>query len=158
MLEKLISGGQTGADQGGLEAAELLEIPTGGMMPLGFRTEVGERPDLAERFNLVECASPNYPPRTRYNVMDSQGTIVFGDVTTPGSRLTKRMCREGSKPCLVIEEFDEDSKRLAREFLQMYEIAVLNVAGNRESVTPGIQRDVRNFLLSVLGESDEFAT
>lgn len=33
MVTKIISGGQTGADMGGLLAGELLHIPTGGTCP-----------------------------------------------------------------------------------------------------------------------------
>jgi hypothetical protein len=36
MLAKVISGGQTGADQGGLRAARAADIPTGGW---GFRRD-----------------------------------------------------------------------------------------------------------------------
>ena len=78
MLKKIISGGQTGADQGGLEAAEKLSLSTGGKMPRGFKTEDGPDPKLASRFGLGELASAEYPPRTRYNVVDSDGTVIFG--------------------------------------------------------------------------------
>jgi len=39
--EKVISGGQTGADQAGLVAAARFAIPTGGWMPHGFETAEG---------------------------------------------------------------------------------------------------------------------
>ena len=41
MIKKIISGGQTGADQIGLEVALSLGIPTGGTAPKGFITETG---------------------------------------------------------------------------------------------------------------------
>ena len=47
MLECIISGGQTGADQGGLLAARKSGIQTGGWCPLGWRTELGPAPWLA---------------------------------------------------------------------------------------------------------------
>ena len=47
---KVVSGGQCGADLGGLLAAELLGIPTGGIAPNGFRTEKGKQPILSSRF------------------------------------------------------------------------------------------------------------
>ena len=37
MLERIISGGQTGADRGGLDAAIELGIPHGGWCPKGRR-------------------------------------------------------------------------------------------------------------------------
>jgi hypothetical protein len=39
MLEKILSGGQTGADQAAWRAARSFGLPTGGWMPLGFLTE-----------------------------------------------------------------------------------------------------------------------
>jgi hypothetical protein len=36
---KIISGGQTGADQGGLEGARLLGIQTGGTAPYNWMTD-----------------------------------------------------------------------------------------------------------------------
>ena len=59
MVRKIISGGQTGADQAGLAVAKRLGIPTGGFVPKGFLTEAGPRPDLAAEYGLEE---PTRPP------------------------------------------------------------------------------------------------
>ncbi len=45
MLMKLISGGQTGADQPALDYAIENNIPHGGWIPKGRMTEVGTLPD-----------------------------------------------------------------------------------------------------------------
>jgi len=150
MLKKIISGGQTGADQGALEAASLLGLETGGKMPRGFKTENGPDPAVAHRFGLEALASEEYPPRTRYNVVASDGTVIFGDLSSLGSRTTRQMCIDSKKPCLVVEDFGRDYARLFCEFLSMYNINTLNVAGNRESRNPGIQRKVYNFLVDLL--------
>lgn len=42
---RIISGGQTGADQGALVAAKQLGIETGGWTPRGFLTEAGPCPE-----------------------------------------------------------------------------------------------------------------
>ncbi len=47
MLDRVISGGQTGADQAALRAARAAGIPTGGWAPLGWKTEEGPAPRLA---------------------------------------------------------------------------------------------------------------
>jgi hypothetical protein len=65
------------------------------------------------------------------------------------------MCNESDKPCLVVEEFSEFYYRLFGEFLQMYKVETLNVAGNRESKNPGLQKKVYEFLISALGEDDD---
>jgi hypothetical protein len=55
MIERVIAGGQTGADQAGWRAARASGIATWGFMPLGFLTEDGPRPEFAEsRAGLAE--------------------------------------------------------------------------------------------------------
>jgi hypothetical protein len=78
MLERVISGFQTGADIAGIYAARAHGIPTGGAMPRGFLTEEGPRPEFAELYGAVELPSSSYPARTERNVRDSDGTIWFG--------------------------------------------------------------------------------
>lgn len=55
---QLISGGQTGADQGALSAAFGLGIPVGGWMPLGYQTELGPQPNIAELYGLLRTKRP----------------------------------------------------------------------------------------------------
>ena len=45
MLKKIISGGQTGADQAALDVAINFGIPHGGWIPKDRRTEAGTLPD-----------------------------------------------------------------------------------------------------------------
>lgn len=149
-LVRIISGGQTGADQGGLEAAVRLGIPTGGKVPLGFKTENGAMPELGELYGLEELMTPEYPPRTRYNVVDSDGTIIFGRTSETGSWLTRSMCLEGGRPCLWIEDFSEAEKLKIVEFISKFKIRTLNIAGNRESKYPGLQQKVSDFLVDSL--------
>ena len=74
---RIISGGQTGVDQMALEAAHTHGLVTGGMVPKRFITENGSDPTLV-RFGLTEHpSSSDYPPRTRYNVKNSDYTVIF---------------------------------------------------------------------------------
>ena len=45
VITKIVSGGQSGADQGGLDAAIELGIPHGGWCPKGRKSEDGVIPD-----------------------------------------------------------------------------------------------------------------
>ena len=54
MLAKIISGGQTGADTGGLLAGKRLGIKTGGTAPPRFMTDAGTNYALHLSFGLVE--------------------------------------------------------------------------------------------------------
>lgn len=74
MITKIISGGQTGADRGGLDAAIHCGIPHGGWCPKGRIAEDGVIP---ADYYLNEMASPEYLPRTKANVVDSDATVIF---------------------------------------------------------------------------------
>src|SRR5262249_45354175 len=72
-LIKIVTGGQAGADLGALIAARDLHIPTGGFAPKGWLTENGTQEDLLRSFGLMECEEDGSPPRTRRNVIHSDG-------------------------------------------------------------------------------------
>ena len=135
MITKIISGGQTGADQGGLEAGRLLGLETGGTAPYNWMTEDGPRQELLESYELV--AGPydlkTYPLRTVLNVESSDGTVWFGNPYSPGGRLTMNTATKEQKPYLI----NPDPEGLS-DWIEQNAIGVLNVAGNRESKNPGI--------------------
>lgn len=138
----VISGGQTGADQGALLGARDAGVRTGGTAPKGWRTEEGAAPWLAD-FGLVESRSRSYAARTRANVKAAHGTVVFGNRLSTGSKLTEKYCEDDGKPLLRLSYAgkDADAETAAREladWLSREGIRVLNVAGNRESRDPGI--------------------
>jgi hypothetical protein len=155
--KRIISGGQTGADQGALTAAKQLGIATGGAAPQGWLTESGPQEQLLRTFGLQECDEPGYEVRTRKNVFDSDGTLLVGPHNHGGSALTEAIAREKGKPVFhaAFVEAAEPSANdeCTREFrcwLEQHAIDVLNVAGNRESHSPGIQAFTHAFLLAAL--------
>lgn len=74
MIPKIISGGQTGADRGGLDAAIHCEIPHGGWCTKGRIAADGVIP---VEYQLNEIVSSEYLPRTKANVFDSDATVIF---------------------------------------------------------------------------------
>src|SRR5688572_12675794 len=100
MVERIISGGQTGADRAGLAVAKRLSIPTGGYMPKGWLTEDGPRSDLAVTYGLKEADTADYSERTERNVLASDGTVMFGDQRSRGAMLTASLCRRHGKAVL----------------------------------------------------------
>lgn len=151
-LRRVISGGQSGADRAGLEVARVLGIETGGTAPKGYRTEFG--PDLALRdvFGLVESSSPDYASRTLANVRAGLGTVVFGRLSSTGTSLTLSYCRVSGKPWLANPTAEE-----LRHWVMEFEVATLNVAGNRHSTDPAIFYHAAATLLSALRSSDQLA-
>jgi hypothetical protein len=156
-VTKIISGGQTGADQGALAAARELSLETGGCMPLGFKTESGPNRDLAIRYGLRQHHLPTYPPRTRDNVAHSDGTLIFGNPNSPGSKLTRRICEQLGKYWYILywsagQGLNQHHFTFFPRWLDDHRIEILNVAGNRESIQPGVHDAVYRFLVAVFRE------
>lgn len=127
---KVISGGQTGADQAGLIAAARFGIATGGWMPRGFETADGPNPQLAHRFGLREHTG-GYAERTAINVRISDGTIrVAGTFGSLGERCTLKYIRQYHKPSIDVDMHAPLSAADVVAWIQTHRIRVLNVAGN----------------------------
>jgi hypothetical protein len=99
----IISGGQTGADQGGLYAGQMLDIPTGGIACKGWLTEDGAQEELLKGFGLSEHSMMGYNLRTIANVIWADGTVIFGRLNSPGSSLTMNLCVQSRRPCLHLD-------------------------------------------------------
>ena len=146
MLKSVISGGQTGADQAAWRSARSHGIATGGWMPKGFLTEEGERPDFATLYGASEMPTAKYPPRTRRNARESDATLWFGEVDSAGAITTIEACRSFGKPCLLVTLESTAEPIEVAAWLKNFSIEILNVAGNRESTSPGIGIKVERFL------------
>lgn len=144
-LRRIISGGQTGADQGALEAAKELGIQTGGWAPKGYLTEYGSDPSL-QNFGLLEHISQRYSDRTEMNVHVADVTVWFGNTNSSGYYCTYKAAVKYKKPFL--ENPDAADFII---FLEKNDVNILNIAGNRESSNPGIHNYVKDFLLNCLG-------
>lgn len=136
-LRQIISGGQTGADLGALVGARRIGLATGGTAPKGYRTDAGPQPAELRAFGLIEHRLVAYPPRTEANVVNSDATVLFGHLDSPGCRLTKALCEKHRKPTL-----DNPSAFELRRWVLVNQFVVLNVAGNRERNNPGLARHV----------------
>lgn len=128
MIKRVVSGGQYGIDLIGLVEALAAGIPTGGWAPKGWLTESGPNPELGTKYGLKETGSLSYTTRTLMNVRDSDGTVLFGDMTSVGSAKTILYCDRTGKPWIT----NPTPERLA-EWIRRYRIQELNVAGNRAS-------------------------
>lgn len=127
MLKKIISGGQTGVDRIGLEVGKEFKYETGGTAPKGYKTEYGRDLDLKE-LGLVEHESDRYEPRTEENVKNSDGTVIFGNINSTGTKLTLSYLKQHKKPHIVNPRPQE-----LYDFIIKEKIETLNVAGNRSS-------------------------
>lgn len=138
VIERIISGGQSGVDRGALDAALAAAFPCGGWCPAGRKAEDGV---IAARYPLRELTSTDYPDRTLRNVRDSDGTLIlYTGVLSGGTRLTAELCRREHKPLQLIDAAQVSPVRAVQtvaDFVTHEAIRVLNVAGPRESGWPG---------------------
>src|SRR5262245_48868343 len=157
MIGMVISGGQTGVDQAALRAARAAGIPTGGWAPKGFRTEAGPAPWLAD-FGVQEHESAHYPDRTRANVGAADLTLILlarDSDLVGGAALTLRIAQADRS--LGIDHYvsvmsQPGAVERCRDVLKWFAKAggsVVNVAGPRESESPGIGKRAEKFLSEV---------
>lgn len=165
MITKIISGGQTGADRGGLDAAIHCDLPHGGWCPKGRKAEDGIIP---VKYQLKEMASLEYLPRTKANVFDSDATVIFTyGPLTGGSLKTATYACQLKKPYHEVDLFRITPKNAVNEIMMWladneelndYDdvtcppplACILNVAGSRESQAPGIQEAVFHIMVDLL--------
>ncbi len=144
MIEKIVSGGQTGVDRAGLDVAIALGIPHGGWCPKGRKAEDGALPAI---YQLQETPTADYKQRTAWNVRDSDGTLIMTrGIPTGGTATTIKLASTHGKPCLVLDLLANPTQALALDWIANNRIRVLNVAGPRESGCPGIHAQATAFL------------
>ena len=135
MLNKIVSGGQTGVDRAALDVALALGLAVGGGCPKGRRAEDGRIP---ERYPLTETPERNDPTRTRRNIEDADGTLILNlGKLDGGTALTVAHARQIGKPCRVVALEEGIEPAAFRAWLDEHRIAVLNVAGPRERQRSG---------------------
>ncbi len=165
IIKKIISGGQTGADQAALDASIKLGFPHGGWAPKGRKTEAGPLP---EKYNLQEMPTGSYPERTEQNVIDSDGTVIISHgKLTGGSKLTDKLAEKHLRPCLHVD-LNKTAAFIAvsiiSSWIDLHKIKILNVAGSRASKDPDIYQDVKFIIEGVIlfelvkAQSDEHMT
>lgn len=145
MIKRVISGGQTGVDRAGLDAALNAGIPIGGYCPKDRRSEDGTIP---EHYPLQELSSKEYAARTEKNVVESDGTLILnrGNLTT-GTKKTQEYAIKHLKPCLVVQLEEPIEPSHVIRWIDGQQIANLNIAGPRESKFPvGIYNEALAYL------------
>lgn len=148
IIEKIISGGQSGVDRAALDVAIACGLSCGGWVPRGRRAEDGP---LDARYPMAETPEADYDVRTRRNVEDSEGTLVltrgepFG-----GTKLSLDIASSIGKPYHIVDLKRGHSPLAALRWLEAKEPRTLNVAGPRESDSPGIYDEAATFLQNLL--------
>lgn len=159
-IAKIISGGQTGADRGGLDSAIYFNLPYGGYVPKGRRAEDGTIP---ERYGkLTEIESFDYLVRTEENIIHSDITLIFcHGKPTGGSLATVSLCRRNKRPFITVDldnSFKENMDWIMKSFETDEMNMVVNVAGSRESKHRGIQKEVGDIMTAVIAMANKMGS
>jgi hypothetical protein len=150
LVKKVISGGQTGVDRAALDFASKCGLDCGGWCPKGRLALDGR---IADKYPLQETPSASYSQRTKWNVKDSDGTLIISrGVLNGGTALTNRLAKQYDKPCLIMDLDYVEMKRDAAlgmllSWLAEHSIKTLNIAGPREREKRGIYSETLGFLV-----------
>jgi Circularly permutated YpsA SLOG family len=145
LVDRIVSGGQTGVDRAALDVAIALDIAHGGWCPLGRIAEDGR---IGDCYHLQEHPSPKYTERTKSNVLDSDATLVLYRWTLEGGSLkTLRFAQNVGKPCLKIRLTHPGSIERVRDWVLSNKICTLNIAGPRASKEPQIYQKAYEYLV-----------
>ena len=147
-IKKIVSGGQTGADRAALDWAIQNNIAHGGWCPKGRRAEDGIIPS---RYTMQETESKEYKQRTKWNVRDSDATLIISLLPklVGGSLFTHEYTKEITKPSLHVYPKSKWHKQI-RNFIEKNSIQILNVAGPRRSGKENIDQFVYEVLDEIL--------
>ena len=153
----ILSGGQTGADQGALDAALELKLPCGGWCPKGRRSEGKPIP---AKYPVLVHSSSCYLSRTETCVKESDGALVFtyGE-PTGGTKLTIDLFQKHKKPVFIIDLRSDPVHEISAKVFHWgleNKIQALNVAGPKERKHPGTQEKVKTIVLEILKLTKNF--
>jgi hypothetical protein len=148
IIQKIVSGGQTGVDRAALDVAMELGIPCGGWCPKGRLAMDGVIPSW---YPLQETQSADYAERTRLNVLDSDGTLILNvGKLTGGTAYTVDVASQNAKPFIVVQIDASPDPGAVIDWITQHDIHALNVVGPRETEQAGIHTLASDFLIQVL--------
>ncbi|MBN1620875.1 putative molybdenum carrier protein [candidate division WOR-3 bacterium] len=143
------SGGQTGIDRAALDAASELGLVTGGWCPKGRRAEDGEIP---LEYRMIEASSSYYWERTLLNVAESDATLILTKKSVKNSKgtdLTVKYAKKIKKP-YRIHKIGSTEIMDTVKWLAEIKPEILNIAGPRESKSPGIYNEGKKYIKAIL--------
>jgi len=158
---KIISGGQTGVDRAALDVAIERQMAWGGWCPKGgWAEDLPNPPGLLARYaKLRETPLPHPLQRTRWNVRDSDATLIITDhdgmSVSIGTMRAHHCAHRYAKPLLVVQASTPEAADQAATWLRAQRERfgphmTLGVGGPRESEAPGIYAQAKVLIVSIL--------
>ena len=134
---KIVSGAQTGVDRAALDAALEYGVEAGGWCPEGRQSEDGIIP---KKYPVIELPNSGYRQRTKQNVIDSDGTVIFYfGYPAGGTEQTISFCINKKKPYVLVDAEEmsiELASRKINKFIGERSVSILNAAGQEHMSMP----------------------
>jgi len=149
------SGGQTGVDRGALDAALDMGVPINGWCPrCGLAEDLPDAPGLlADYPQLIETPSGGYEQRTLWNVRDSHATLIIIPSTeweSFGTTMTIVEAQHLHRPLFIAKP--DDLTKVEQWLATLGFELTLNVAGPRESLSPGVYDSAYEMVKALLAD------
>ena len=145
---RIVSGGQTGVDRAALLVAMELRLPCGGWCPRGRKATDGP---IDIDIPLQETPSTTYAERTRWNVLDSDATLILAaEPLTGGTRLTRQLADSCRRPVRVCDPAGQTSIEDIGLWIVESQIRTLNIAGPRERHRGNVEQVATEWLRELL--------
>jgi hypothetical protein len=157
LIQKIISGGQTGVDQAALDVAIAFGLDAGGWCPPGRVCENGQIPlhyPLTETPHERSNKALNIPrsQRTEWNVRDADATLILQPLNNKndkGTDWTIKCAIDYERPYLIVNPFEKNAADDIYNWLYSLKAGILNVAGPGEITFPGIGEQTKQLLYKV---------
>lgn len=144
MIHKIISGGQTGVDRAALDFSIQHHIKCGGWCPKNRWAEDGK---IDLKYPLTETAEKEPVYRTIKNIQMADGTLlIYKGTLDSGCIQTLYHAKKMDLPILCIDLSQKHSTNSIEKWIRSNKIITLNIAGPRESNSPGIYQQSLMFL------------
>lgn len=129
------------------------------MMPRGFKTLDGPRPEYKEMYGAMEHKSDRYPPRTEWNVENSDATLrIAYDFESAGERCTLQFIKKHHRPYFDVDILNPPDPQVVIDWLNKHEVGILNVAGNSEKTFQGMFDESAAFLMQIFSKRETNAS
>jgi len=149
VIEKIISGGQSGVDRAALDVAMELGLACGGWCPAGRAADDGPIP---ARYPLQETSNIDHTVRTGANVRDSDATLMLncGELQG-GTAYAVETAKHMDRPVMVVDLDSPPELDMIVAWLGQHGVRVLHIGGPREGSRPGIYQQAQQFIRTLLG-------
>jgi hypothetical protein len=150
-IKKIISGGQTGAEQAALEVAITFDLTHGGWVP---KDRLAENGVIPAKYQLIETPSNGYTGHMERNVLESDATLIISrGGLTGGALISQKRAILSGRPCLHIDLYITpvlQAVSIISSWTRLNRIEILNVTGQKADPDSMIYQDTVNLLEKAL--------